>query len=35
MLDEESGTFKYFLKVVPTEYVKLDGESAACFSRNF
>ncbi len=26
ILDKESGTFKYFLKVVPTEYVKLDGE---------
>lgn len=26
ILEKESGTFKYFLKVVPTEYVKLDGE---------
>ncbi|BDA44520.1 Endoplasmic reticulum-Golgi intermediate compartment protein [Coccomyxa sp. Obi] len=25
ILQKESGTFKYFLKVVPTEYVKLDG----------
>jgi len=26
ILEKESGTFKYFLKIVPTEYVKLDGE---------
>ena len=25
LLKTESGTFKYYLKLVPTEYVKLDG----------
>ena len=25
VLEKESGTFKYYLKLVPTEYVKLDG----------
>jgi hypothetical protein len=25
VLQKESGTFKYYLKLVPTEYIKLDG----------
>ena len=31
-MEKEAGTFKYFLKIVPTEYVNLRGESptAAC-----
>lgn len=26
---KESGTFKYFLKIVPTEYIKLNGERSS------
>ena len=28
MVKKESGTFKYFLKIVPTEYINLKSEPA-------
>ena len=27
IVEKEAGTFKYFLKIVPTEYVNLSGDS--------
>ena len=27
-MEKESGTFKYFLKIVPTEYINLKSEPA-------
>lgn len=27
-MEKESGTFKYFLKIVPTEYINLKSELA-------
>ena len=32
IVEKEAGTFKYFLKIVPTEYVNLKGDPLECFS---